>query len=85
MKTLITQFWYSNIRVNGSVDSSGFHLELIMTSSSSLNTLFKYRRFDREIIILCVRWYVSYKFRYLDLVKMMAKPGIELAHTTVLR
>jgi len=29
-----------------------------MTSSSTLDKLFKYRHFDREIIILCVRWYV---------------------------
>ncbi len=56
-----------------------------MPSSSSLNTLFKYRHFDREIIILCVRWYVSYKLSYRDLVEMMAERGIELAHTTVLR
>jgi len=34
-----------------------------MTSLSSLNALFKYRHFDREIIILCVRWYLSYKLR----------------------
>ena len=31
-----------------------------MTSSSTLDKLFKYRHFDREIIILCVRWYVAY-------------------------
>jgi len=56
-----------------------------MTLSSSLNTLFKYRHFDREIAILYVRWYVSYKLSYRDLVEMMAERGIELAHTTVLR
>jgi len=56
-----------------------------MTSSSSLNILFKYRHFNREIIILCVRWYVSYKLSYRDLVEMMAERGVELAHTTVLR
>jgi len=56
-----------------------------MTSSSSLNTLFKYRRFDCDIIILCVRWYVSYKLSYRDLVEMMAERGAALAHTTVLR
>ena len=31
-----------------------------MTSSITLDMLFKYRHFDREIIILCVRWYVAY-------------------------
>ncbi len=32
-----------------------------MTSSSSRNAQFTHWHFDREIIILCVRWYVSYK------------------------
>ena len=56
-----------------------------MTSSSSLNSLFKYWHFDRDIIILCVRWYVSYKLSYRDLVEMMAERRVALAHTTVLR
>jgi transposase-like protein len=56
-----------------------------MTSARHCDTLFKYRHFDREIIILCVRWYVSYKLSYRDLVEMMAERGIVLAHTTVLR
>ncbi len=32
-----------------------------MMSSSPLTKLFSYRHFDREIIILCVRWYVAEK------------------------
>lgn len=56
-----------------------------MTSSSDLDKLFKYRHFDREIIILCVRWYVSYKLSYRDLEEMMYDRGIEPAHATVLR
>jgi transposase-like protein len=56
-----------------------------MISSSSLNFLFKYWHFNRKIIILCVRWYVSYKLSYRDLVEMMAERGVELAHTMVLR
>ncbi len=30
--------------------------------------LFKGRHFDREIVVLCVRWYLSYKLSYRDLV-----------------
>jgi transposase-like protein len=59
--------------------------EPITTSSSDLDKLFKYRHFDREVIILCVHWYLSYKLSYRDLVELMAERGIELAHTTVLR
>ena len=47
--------------------------------------LFKGRHFDQEVIILCVRWYLSYKLSSRDLVEIMAERGIELAHTTILR
>jgi transposase-like protein len=47
--------------------------------------LFKGRHFDREVIVLCVRWYLSYKLSSRDLVEMMSERGIILAHTTILR
>jgi transposase-like protein len=51
----------------------------------SVADLFKGRDFDREIIILCVRWYLRFKLSYRDLVEMMAEQGISLAHTTMMR
>ena len=50
-----------------------------------MEELFKGRHFDQEIVILCVRWYLSYKLSYRDLVAMMNERGIDLAHTTILR
>jgi transposase-like protein len=47
--------------------------------------LFKRRHFDQEIVVLCVRWYLSYKLSYRDLVAMMGERGIAVAHTTILR
>ena len=47
--------------------------------------LFKGRHFDREIIVLCVRWYLSFKLSSRDLVQMMAERGVTLTHTTILR
>jgi transposase-like protein len=47
--------------------------------------LFKGRHFDQEIVVLCVRWYLSFKLSYRDLVAMMGERGTELAHTTILR
>jgi tetratricopeptide (TPR) repeat protein len=41
--------------------------------------------FDQEIIILCVRWYITFKLSFRDLVQMMAERGITLSHTTILR
>ena len=51
----------------------------------SIDELFKGRHFDREIIILCVRWYLRFKLSFRDLVEMMAERGIDLAHTTIIR
>jgi len=47
--------------------------------------LFKSCHFDREIITLCVRWYVTYKLSYRDLVEMMAERHGDRAHTTLMR
>ena len=41
----------------------------------NIDDLFKGRHFDREIIILCVRWYLRYKLSFRDLVEMMAERG----------
>jgi transposase-like protein len=48
-------------------------------------TLFKRRHFDRTIIILCVRWYITYKLSYRDLRSMMAERGVAVAHTAIMR
>ena len=56
-----------------------------MTEPASAQELFKVRHFDREIIVLCVRWYLTFKLSSRDLVQMMAERGILLAHTTILR
>ena len=50
-----------------------------------MDDLFKGRQFDREIIILCVHWYLRFKLSFRDLVEMMAERGISLAHTTIMR
>lgn len=47
--------------------------------------LFAGRHFDAEIVVLCVRWYLSFKLSYRDLVSMMSERGVNLAHTTILR
>jgi transposase-like protein len=56
-----------------------------MIERASAKDLFKGRHFDREIIVLCVRWYLTFKLSSRDLVRMMAERGIALAHTTILR
>jgi transposase-like protein len=50
-----------------------------------LAELFEGRRFDREIIVLCVRWHLRFKLSFRDLVEMMAERGLSIAHTTIMR
>jgi transposase, IS6 family len=46
---------------------------------------FKWRHFESEIILLCVRWYLRYALSYRDLEEMMAERGLRLDHTTIYR
>jgi hypothetical protein len=50
-----------------------------------LDKLFTGRQFEREVIVLCVRWYLRFKPSFLDLIEMMAERGLSLAHTTIMR
>ena len=56
-----------------------------MSELDSIEELFRARHFDRDVIILCVRWYLRYKLSFRDLVEMMSERGLNLAHTTILR
>jgi transposase-like protein len=56
-----------------------------MAEFLGLDELFEGRHFDREVIVLCVRWYLRFKLSYRDLVEMMAERGLPLAHTTIMR
>ena len=47
--------------------------------------LFKYRHFDAEIILLCIRWYLRYSLSYRDLEEMMVERGLCVDHTTIYR
>jgi transposase, IS6 family len=47
--------------------------------------LFKWRHYESEIILLCVRWYLRYALSYRDLEEMMRERGLSLDHTTIYR
>ena len=51
----------------------------------STPSLFKWRHFLPEIILLNLRWYCRYALSYRDLEEMMAERGIELDHSTINR
>ncbi|MGI9025838.1 MAG: IS6 family transposase, partial [Burkholderiaceae bacterium] len=56
-----------------------------MSKLTSMDELFEGRHFDRDMIILCVRWYLRLKLSLRDLVEMMAERGLSLSHTTIMR
>jgi len=58
---------------------------LTVSELNSIKELFEGRHFDREVIIVCVRWYLRFKLNLRDLVEMMAERGLPLAHTTIMR
>lgn len=46
---------------------------------------FKWKHFQKEIILHCVRWYLRYSLSYRNLEEMMLERGIEVDHTTIYR
>ncbi len=46
---------------------------------------FKWRHFQADIILLCVRWYLRYSLSYRDLEEMMLERGLHVDHTTIYR
>ena len=46
---------------------------------------FKGRHFKREIILVCIRWYLAYPLSYRNLEEMMAERGVCVDHSTINR
>lgn len=44
---------------------------------------FKWRHFEAEFMLLCVRWYVRSPLSYRDLEEMMAERGLQVDHPTL--
>jgi putative transposase len=46
---------------------------------------FKWRHFQKDIILLVVRWYLAYALSYRDIEEMMQERGISVDHSTIQR
>ncbi len=46
---------------------------------------FKWRHYEADIILLCVRCYLRYSLSYRDLEEMMRERGLHVDHTTIYR
>jgi transposase-like protein len=56
-----------------------------MTKSIAGDPIYRGRRFETEIIELCVRWYITYRLSYRAFVAIMAERGLVVSHTPNLR
>lgn len=56
-----------------------------MTKPIDRDLIYRKRAFDADIIHLCVRWYISFRLWYRDLVEMKAERGVNFAHSTILK
>jgi len=54
-----------------------------MTAAIARDPIYRGRRFQPEIIELCVRWYLTYRLSYRDLVEMLAERGVNVSPTTM--
>jgi transposase-like protein len=46
---------------------------------------FKWRHFEAELILLCLRWYLRYALSSRDLEEMMRERGLQVDHTAIYR
>src|SRR5512143_969509 len=46
---------------------------------------FKGHRFEKDIILLCVRWYLAYPLSYRNLEEMMEERGVQVDHSNIYR
>src|SRR2546430_9182084 len=56
-----------------------------MTQAIERDPIYRCRRFQTETIELCVRWYITYRLSYRDVVAIMAEHGVIISHTTIMR
>src|SRR6202790_4835202 len=75
--------WGSGASAEGSTVGSPW--EALMTKPLQRDAIYLKRHFDAEIIVLSVRWYITYKLSYRDLAAMMAERSVVVWHTTIMR
>lgn len=46
---------------------------------------FKWRHYQSDVILLCVRWYLGYPLSYRQVAEMVNERGLDVHHTTVFR
>ncbi|MEO7774186.1 MAG: IS6 family transposase [Steroidobacteraceae bacterium] len=56
-----------------------------MAQAVRRDPIYRRRRYPPVVIEQCVRWYLTYRISYRDLVAMMAERDVTVTHTTIMR
>ena len=62
--------------------------EIICSSKTQRTVIminFKWRHFEKNIILMSVRWYVGYSLSYRNIEELMAERGVQVDHSTINR
>jgi transposase-like protein len=60
-------------------------MEIPNARAASRDLIYYRNLYDREVIKLYVRWYLTYRLSYRDLSAMMAERNVAVTHTTIMR
>ena len=74
---VLSQNWPAGLHALGS--------EAAVSADQPIMIEFKGSHFERDVILLAVRWYVAYPISYRQLEEMMAEHGVEVDHATLNR
>ena len=74
---VLSQSWPAGLHGLGS--------EAAVSADQPIMIEFKGSHFERDVILLAVRWYVAYPISYRQLEEMMAEHGVEVDHATLNR
>src|SRR6266550_5351642 len=56
-----------------------------VTQPIERDAIYRRRRFSRDVIETCVRWYLTYRLSYRALVSLMEEREVHVTHTTIMR
>ena len=54
-----------------------------MSIVRSISSLFKWRQFEPEVILLAIGWYLRFSLSYRDVEELLAERGISVDHVTL--
>ena len=83
-KSILLSYQYGSVARTPILSYPSWKLPISLTRINQMIS-FKWRHFQQEIILLVVRWYLSYSLSYRNIEEMMLERGIKVDHSTINR